>query len=524
MPRCTRGLSDCSRWLPLLVLTGGCASVFGAAFVPEQLAVVREMMPALESADFETRVSASKRLHEDPRIDLDAIGAAMAEPGVTPEQAQRLMSAFKAKFALGARPALGVGLALPTDDDRGIAIVELNRGLPAIDGGLIQWGDLLVALDGAKTVVSDPGLPQVVRQQMALDRTISLIQSYRPGETVTLEILRLKDRTDLLRERAALWRQAGDGAAAEAAREEHGAEPRDGLDGGGARADQGVVPEVDAVRFQREDIRLLKPTQQRERIEVRVPLGYYADLAPVRANRVDANQNFPNLIGYYGEAAMQARLNRLGVRWPGSTPIAAAERIDPGHALAPPAYTARLALGLDGAGHDPAAQDSRSFGSRYGLVFQGVDQAGRQIFRAPNGLVHVPRGLDVQVIPGRPPAADAVGARRVGGPGAAPAGAGDGSLGAGTGEPGGAPMEVGLGVDPAVGRGLARLAQLTSELARAERHADDPSLDPPTQREAERRAAELRRAVADLVDAVSKGQAGRPGFPTAEMTGDASAR
>lgn len=504
MPRLDRPLTGRAFRLALLAVCGvawgvGSGVASSATPVPEQLAEVRGILPGLESGDFAVREAASKRLREDPTLDTDAIGMAMAEPGVSAEQAQRLMTAYRGRFMLSARPALGIGLSMAPDDDRGIVVSQLTRGLPAIDAGLLQWGDIIVSLDGAKTVVSDPSLPRPVREQIALARTISLIQSYRPKETVTLEILRLKDPAAAL-------------AAA----------------GVGVRADGQPAPPAEAGPGlpRRDEVMKLRREFERERIEVRVPLGYYADLAGPRLRGGAAveqagivPQDFSYLMQQYGEAAMEARLNRMGVRWPGGAAFDAASKIEEAHALPPPAYTARLALGLDGAGIDPAAQDSRTFAARQGLAFAGVDQAGRQLFRAPNGMVHIPRGVQVQLLPGRPPAVeDGRGGRRAGA-GVGAAGGVEASQAAASGDPVGQPSDlIAPSVDPAVERGLARLATLTSELARAEQRAGDPKLDPPTQREAERRAAELRRAVEALVDAVSKGGAGTP---TAEADGEA---
>lgn len=383
MPRRDRTLTARAWCLALLAAPGWSLA---SAFVPEDLAAVRELLPSLESADYGVREAASKRLREDPRLALDAIGVAMADPGIGPEQAQRLVTAFKARFALSPRPALGIGLDLPEGEDRGIIVVELNRGLPAIDAGLLEWGDIIVALDGAKTVVSDPALPAGMRQQLALNRTISLIQSYQPGESVLLEILRLKDREAVLRGPAPEPRQPGEGAGAE--------EP----------APQGVQRELG-----RMDAALLKRSMPRERIEVRVPLGYYADLR--NRGMVGGGfgagggpaPDFSFLIQSYGEAAMEARLNRLGVKWPGGTPFDAVSKIAEGHAAPPPVFTGRSALALDGAGHDPAlAQGVGAFAPREGLVFQGIDREGRQLFRAGNGVIAVQQGVQVRLLPQGP--------------------------------------------------------------------------------------------------------------------------
>ncbi|MFM9958117.1 MAG: PDZ domain-containing protein [Phycisphaerales bacterium] len=552
MPRRDGEMSARARLVMLGLLVGsswgGVAAepALGSAFVPEELAAVRELLPGLESVDFTARENATRQLCESPKIGLDAIGAALAEPGVTPEQAQRLIAAYKRKFLLTPRPALGIGLGMAPDDDRGIAVSEVIGGLPAVDGGLIQWGDIIVSLDGAATVTTPPTLSPDVRYQLAQDRAISLIQSYAPGETVVLEILRLKDRLAPFRraDGAANPAQAG-GAAGEPGRPEGG--PDDA-----AKEEADHIAEVIAPRPTREHVTLLKRSMERERVLVRAPLGSYARLAnrgqggfigdpEVQIGGVVAQRpQFSGLLARYGDTAMEARLNRQGVKWPGGTPFSTASRISQGHEVPPPAYTARIALGLDGAGHDPSVFDPSAYAARDGLVFQGIDQAGRQIFRAGNGIVVMPGGLDMQVRRARGGAQGglAMGQRiRGGGPGlrpipapaaaevvidpTSPSGGPGGAGGAGD-ESSGREL-VGVTVDPAVTRGLNRLAALTSELARAERRAADASLDPPTQREAEKRAADLREAVSAMIDAVSKGQAGGAGgfgVPTVEVDGD----
>jgi hypothetical protein len=437
-----------------------------APFDMRQVAAVRDILPGLDDADFVKREAASKRLRDDPTLSVDALGIALAEPNLTAEQSRRLVTAFRERFIASPRPAIGIGFELSPDDPRGVVVNRLNRGLPAIDAGLLQLGDLIVSLNnepilvpqapGAEGVAPQApqfgGRDQFADQNRVINRTISLIQSYDPGDVVTLEVLRLK---------APL------------------ANPQ--------------PPQADAGMAQR---RLgLSKTAERERIEVRCPLGLYSNLF----NQGQSDPAF--LMRAYGEAAMDARLKRLGVAWPGPRPVNALAAILPGTENPPPAFSAKLALGLAGAGEPPQQEQpwAANWNNAGNMAIRAVDAQGRVFVQNGNRMVQMPRGVAVQLMPGRG-MEDALAAKQRAAMAVASV-AEDAASGAASNKESTVPAASG------VSRDLRRLAELQSDLAAAELRLSDSTLDQPSQREAQKRAAELRTAVDHLVRSIQS-----PGF------------
>lgn len=444
------------RLLPLIALAA-CVQGAGAESVPfdvQKTSAVRELLPALDASDFAQREAASNRLRDDATLSIDAIGSMLAEPGLTPEQARRLVTAFRSRFAVSPRPAIGIGFELVPTDPRGVLINRLNRGLPAIDAGLIQLGDLVVSLDGVKLIPDEPAgqvpveadrnappdlqaaMARRANQNRTTNRMISLIQSYDPGDVVTLEILRLTDPSALKVPKEPDPRQPG------------------------------------VLRL------TVDPAAPRERILVQAKLGLYANLDPINGGRSDQAY----LMQAYGEEAMEARLKRLGVSWPGPQVIDAVAQMRPGSENPPPAFSGKLALGLAGPA-DAAQGPDRPWNAQMNMV-RGVDNQGRIFIRAVNGVVQAPAGIDVRLIP------QLATKQRPSQPSGSEAGA------QGTGD------AVALGTGTAIKRDLARLAELQSELARADALLADRTLDAPSQREAQKRAAELRAEVDALTSAL----------------------
>jgi hypothetical protein len=453
-----------------------------APFDMRQVAAVRDILPGLDDADFVKREAASKRLRDDPTLSVDALGIALAEPNLTAEQSRRLVTAFRERFIASPRPAIGIGFELSQDDPRGVVVNRLNRGLPAIDAGLLQLGDMVVSLNGeqimtpqaqaqaqaaagaAQQAAQFAGRDQFAEQNRAITRTISLIQSYDPGDVVTLEVLRLKAPI---------------------------ANPQP------QQADAGMAPR-----------RLnLSKTAERERIEVRCPLGLYSNL-------VNQGQSDPAfLMRAYGEAAMDARLKRLGVAWPGPRPVNALAAILPGTENPPPAFTAKLALGLAGAGEPPQPEQpwAGNWNNPGNMAIRAVDAQGRVFVQNGNRMVQMPRGVAVQLMPGRG-MEDALAAKQRAAMAVASV-AEDAASGAASNKESTVPAASG------VSRDLRRLAELQSDLAAAELRISDTTLDQPSQREAQKRAAELRTAVDHLVRSIQS-----PGFraePTVSAETDA---
>lgn len=478
-PRPTRSLGAFTAVLaPTLALVLSCSAGLAASapFNLEQVAEVRAILPQLDDADFAKREAATKVLQESPTISLDAVGMAFAEPNLSPEQARRLVTAFKARFAASPRPALGIGPSLLPDDRRGVFVNRVVQGLPAVDEKLIRVGDLIVSINGEKTVPELPGNPLRVdpRSENARDsQTIAIIQSFDPGDEVTLEILRPLKVSNL--------------------------DPRDGVKqpnapGAGGGGAGGIGQPLQVSQFPNKDT-------PRERVLVKARLG---DLKQLEG---DGRTNTAAMLSLYGRAAMEFRLRRLGVTWPGASPVNAAAAINPGSEFPPPAFIAKQALGLAGGGEAPDLQEApwannwdavaqRAVAG--GMEFQRIDAQGRIIMRRGNALVQLPAGVQAAVLPQRAGRVNPLVAKQqLSNARSAPSPAGQSAVGT----TGLTEVEA-TAAASGVRRDLLRLAELQSDLASAESRLSDPTLDPSAQREAQRRIAELRTAVADLLRVV----------------------
>lgn len=466
-PRPTRSLGAFTAVLaPTLALVLSCSAGLAASapFNLEQVAEVRAILPQLDDADFAKREAATKVLQESPTISLDAVGMAFAEPNLSPEQARRLVTAFKARFAVSPRPALGISMDLLPDDRRGIVVSQAIRGLPAVDEKHVRVGDMIVSINGEQPVPNMPeeeiqALPR--RANAAVARTIALIQSFSPGDEVTLEILRPVELPKVNAQDPA--NQAG------------------GVNDQPLRMSQ----------FQNKDT-------PRERVIVKAKLGELNQL------RDQSRANPDTIFTLYGRAAMEFRLRRIGVTWPGTSPVNAAAAINPGSEIPPPAFIAKQALGLAGGGEAPDLQEApwannwdavaqRAVAG--GMEFQGIDAQGRIIMRRGNALVQLPAGVQAAVLPQRAGRVNPLVAKQqLSNTRGTSLPAGQSAVGT-TG-----PTETeATAAATGVRRDLLRLADLQSELASAVSRSADPSLDPSAQREAQRRIAELRTAVEDLL-------------------------
>lgn len=463
-----------------------CAHAGSAASVPfnmQQLAQVRELLPQLDDAELANREAATKTLTESPALSVDALGMALAEPGLTPEQQRRLVTAFKARFAASPRPALGIGMEVLPDDPRGVVVNRLNRGLPAIDAGAIHLGDMIVSINGEPTLAPEDAGRAALRDwnfntNVISARTIALIQSFDPGDEVTFEILRPVQAV----------------------------QPPPPPDAKPGEVPIAPIP-VEQMRLQQN-----KDTP-RERVVVKALLGRFTQLDGT------GNRDPENLITLYGRAAMESRLRRLGVNWPGPSPVNAAAAITPGSENPPPAFTAKQALGLAGGGEAPDLQEqpwANAWNGQAGMEFRGIDAQGRVIMRRGNRLVQMPAGVQAAVLPQRAGMVNPLVAKqRANVPNPAPSPSGSDASGASANN---ASELQAPAATTAMKRDLRRLADLQSELSSAESRLADPALDPPSQREAQRRVSELRSAVEDLLKVMQA-----PGF-RAEPTVSAEPR
>ncbi|MBN8646195.1 MAG: PDZ domain-containing protein [Planctomycetes bacterium] len=447
--------------LPLPV--GGDTVPFNA----DQLPRVRALLPDLNADDFAKREAASTALRDDVTLSLDSIGMAFAEPSLTAEQRQRLMTAFRARFSSSPRPAVGIGFGVPGDDNRGVLINSVNRGFPSVDAGIIKLGDIIVSLNGHALVSEDPNLTWEQRDALARATTIALIQSHDPGDMVPAVVLRLTEPGVKLQEPVDFRMR-------------------------------GVADKAWA----------------RERVEVKLPLGRYDTLPAARGYDPSV------LLRLYGETAMDHRLRRLGVAWPGAQPIRALQHMDQALVNLPMAANAPLALALTGAGFQPGPMNTNWIAANLGRnlvvqdrlnqrAFMNVGQVvvqdrmnpGRLVVREQRAQVRFPENVNVRVLRGVAAQREAESALS-GASAPAPADASDTLT-----------SEV-----RGLVRDLKRLSELRAELTAAEARAANPALDQPSQREAENRARTLRESI-DALETVIR-VPGLRAEPTASTEGD----
>lgn len=408
------------------------------------------LLDHLDAEDFGVREAASNRLRDDPAVSFDEIALAFARPRLSAEQSLRLTAALKERFASMPRPALGITLGVSAQDSRGIVITSVHKGFPATDTGLIRFLDIVQSLDGIDLGLE--GQWTIEKENAARARMVSVIQSHDPGDLVPAVILRLK-------------------------------EPRPNLRDPGFQPQQAPTPVLD-------------PAWERERLEVKLPLGNYASL-PGAGGGLDQRSS----MRYMAPRALEYRLARLGVALPGGPVVRAASKITRELMSLPRAALGWQQLAMVGGGREE--RWNPDMGRMWGMN-QVFNLNKARMMRPPAG-VQIPQEVRAMI-------AGAQGWAVAPGPGAAASGAGD------TGDGTSAPAST---VSPRAAEPLLRrYAEARSALESQETAAHNRDLPLPTQRAAQARAAELRAQLGELLSEMRS--ASPQGVPTVTIEGQPS--
>lgn len=431
--------------------------------------MLESVLQDLNANDVMARENAGRRLAIDESFSLNQIGAMMARPGLTPEQGTRLARAFRERFSISPRPAIGIGFELSPSDPRGILVNSAHPGCPAIDQGILKVGDIIVSLAGRRLIEPADLAPVPARfpnngadSRMRI-RTISLIQSFDPGDTIKAVVLRL-------------------------------VEPR---------------PELKLGADQFGQTRLTPdPKWPREEVQLDIPLGLYSALPNERAVSSGI------LMRLYGETAMDERLRRLGVTWPVGAPIRAAASIPETDHAPPMAASAWQFVRLAGSGRDLQWATALAGFDRGAMdIREALAQAENQIrlnaqiprndrrMMANNQIREFLRagiqggGVPVAVVNRRQAAADMFSNTA-----ADPAGV----QAADTPEP------------DSTARALSRLAEIKSALEEQERVLATGALSQPSQRAGEELATRLRTEMEQIARRLTEPSTGRTPTVTSE--------
>lgn len=141
----------------------------------------------LDSPDLSVRDAASDQLAKGERFSLNAIEKALANPGLSAEQRQRLRTAGQQSFARSPRAAMGVSFLVR--DESGATI----QPIPNYDSDrVLRTGDSLTVIDGHR-VTGQLDIRQIIISHDPGDEvTLGIIRSGTPM-TVTLKMGRLAD-------------------------------------------------------------------------------------------------------------------------------------------------------------------------------------------------------------------------------------------------------------------------------------------------------------------------------------------
>jgi hypothetical protein len=165
------------RWTAaaILALAAGCTHA-QLGDIPNESPEQRlaALVPQLDSDSLIQRQRASMEIEAEYALTLPMIERALAQPGLSPEQRERLTAAALARFAVQPRGALGVSFSLV---DRNTDGVEIGGPIEGFDAArVLEPGDLIVSMSGAPT-----------RNQQQVRAAII---SHDPGDVVTIGLRR----------------------------------------------------------------------------------------------------------------------------------------------------------------------------------------------------------------------------------------------------------------------------------------------------------------------------------------------